>query len=77
MNNFAETENKSNASERLLDNIAEASKNARRIYLIYIGFLVYCALTVVSTSDRQMILNEPAHLPIKSPIGCKWEEYAL
>ncbi len=38
----------------LLDNIAEASKNARKIYLLYIGFLAYCALTVVSTTGRQI-----------------------
>ena len=48
----------------LLENIAEASKNARKIYLLYIGFLAYCALTVVSTTDRQIVLNEPARLPI-------------
>ena len=48
----------------LLDNIAEASKNARKIYLLYIGFLAYCALTVASTTDRQIVLDEPAKLPI-------------
>ena len=48
----------------LIENIAEASKNARKIYFLYIGFLAYCALTVFSTSDRQIILNETARLPI-------------
>jgi hypothetical protein len=48
----------------LIDNIAESSKNSRRIYLLFIGFLAYCALTVASTNDRQIILNESAHLPI-------------
>jgi len=48
----------------LIDNIAESSKNSRRIYLLFIGFLAYCALTVASTKDRQIILNETAHLPI-------------
>ncbi|MCZ6702296.1 MAG: hypothetical protein O6940_04560 [Ignavibacteria bacterium] len=48
----------------LIDNIAEASKNARRIYLLFIGFLAYCTLTIVSTTDREIILNETARLPI-------------
>jgi hypothetical protein len=66
----AETENKFESEERpvapgwLFDNIAEASKNARKIYFVYISFLAYGALTVVSTSDRQIILNESVNLPI-------------
>jgi len=48
----------------LIENIAEASKNARKIYFFYIGFLAYCALTVVGTSDRQIIFNDTARLPI-------------
>lgn len=48
----------------LIDNIAEASKNTRKIYLLYLGFLAYCALTAISTTDRTLVLNEPAHLPI-------------
>jgi hypothetical protein len=55
---------KPKAPEWLIENIAEASKNARKIYFLYIGLLAYCALTVVSTSDRQIILNETATLPI-------------
>lgn len=50
--------------EWIIDNIAEASRNARAIYLLFIGFLAYCAITVVNTKDRQLILNETAHLPI-------------
>lgn len=50
--------------QELIDNIAEASKNARKIYLLYLGFLAYCALTVFGTNDRTLVLNEPAHLPI-------------
>ena len=50
--------------EWLIDNIAEASRNARAIYLLFIGFLAYCAITVVNTKDMQLILNETAHLPI-------------
>lgn len=55
---------KPKAPDWLIENIAEASKNARKIYFLYVGFLAYCALTVVSTSDRQIILNETASLPI-------------
>ncbi len=51
-------------SQWLIDNIAEASKNTRKIYLLYLGFLAYCALTAISTTDRTLVLNEPAHLPI-------------
>lgn len=49
---------------RLSQNVTEASKNARKIYFLYIGFLIYCALTVVGTTDRQIILNDAVHLPI-------------
>ncbi|HDP98771.1 MAG TPA: pentapeptide repeat-containing protein [bacterium] len=59
-NNATKTE----APSWLLANIAEASKNARKIYLLFIGLLSYIALTIVSTTDRQIILNEPARLPI-------------
>jgi hypothetical protein len=55
---------KPKAPEWLIENIAEASKNARKIYFLYMGLLAYCALTIVSTSDRQIILNETATLPI-------------
>jgi hypothetical protein len=48
----------------LIENIAEASKNARKIYFVYIGFLVYCAASIIGTSDRQIILNEAVRLPI-------------
>jgi len=48
----------------LIDNIAEASRNASKIYFLYLGSVAYCALTVFSTTDRQIILNEKARLPI-------------
>lgn len=51
-------------TSRLSQNVTEASKNARKIYFLYIGFLIYCALTVVGMSDRQIILNDAVHLPI-------------
>jgi hypothetical protein len=57
------TKQKPKAPTSLIENIAEASKNARKIYFLYIGFLAYFGLTVVSTSDRQIILNEKASLP--------------
>ncbi len=60
----ATVKNKPGTPDWLYENIAEASKNARKIYLLYLGFLAYCALTVVSTSDRQIVLNESARLPI-------------
>ncbi|MEE9553551.1 MAG: pentapeptide repeat-containing protein [candidate division Zixibacteria bacterium] len=56
--------NRPEAPDWLIENIAEASKNTRKIYLLYLGFLAYCALTVFGTNDRTLILNEPAHLPI-------------
>jgi uncharacterized protein YjbI with pentapeptide repeats len=48
----------------LIQNIADASKIAAKIYIIYIGFLLYCVITVLGSSDRQLILNETTHLPI-------------
>jgi len=62
--NQPENEKKPKAPDWLIENIAEASKNARKIYFLYIGFLAYCALTVVSTTDRQIILNDTARLPV-------------
>src|SRR5262249_49674497 len=57
-------QDKPEAPSWLFENIAEASKHGRQIYLLYIGFLAYCMLTVVSTTDRRIILDEPAKLPI-------------
>ena len=54
----------SEAPDWLIDNIAEASKNARQMFFLYIGFLAYSLLTVVGTSDRQIILNGLTNLPI-------------
>ncbi len=59
------SDNEPKAQDWLFDNIAEASKNARKLYLLFLGFIAYCALTVVSTTDRQMVLkNESVRLPI-------------
>lgn len=54
----------SSPPEWLPENIAEASKNARSIYLIYLGFLAYCFVTIVGTTDRQILLDESVRLPI-------------
>ena len=48
----------------LIENIAECSKNARAIYLLYLGFLAYCAVTLFGITDRQIVLNEGVRLPI-------------
>jgi hypothetical protein len=64
LNEPSEKEKKPAPPGWLIENIAEASKNARKIYLIYVAVLAYCALTVVSTTDRQIILNETARLPL-------------
>ncbi|MCW4048248.1 MAG: pentapeptide repeat-containing protein, partial [Candidatus Bathyarchaeota archaeon] len=59
----SENKKKQKPPHWLIDNIAEASKNARRIYLLYVSFLAYCALTVATTSDRQIILDDVVRLP--------------
>jgi hypothetical protein len=48
----------------LINNITEASKNARKIYFIYIIFIMYAVLVIISTSDENIVLNRSAHLPI-------------
>ncbi|KKL59216.1 hypothetical protein LCGC14_2217560, partial [marine sediment metagenome] len=55
---------KPEAPDWLFNNIAEASKNARSIYLLYLGFVSYCLLTAFGTTDRQIFLNEQVSLPI-------------
>jgi len=45
-------------------NIADASQNARKIYFLYIAIVFYCVLTVIGTTDRQIILNDQVRLPI-------------
>jgi len=57
-------EEKPPAPDWLIDNIAELSRNARSIYLIYLGFLAYCAITIVGTTDRQILLDESVRLPL-------------
>lgn len=61
--NISKPKKKSKAPSWIFENIAETSKNARKIYFIYISFLAYGALTVITTSDRSIILNEATNLP--------------
>ncbi|GBE33915.1 secreted effector protein pipB2 [bacterium BMS3Bbin06] len=63
-NNPSENKNKSKPPDWLIENIAEASRNARKIYLFYNSFLAYCTLTIINISDRQLVLNETVHLPL-------------
>ena len=55
---------KEKAPEWLLTNIESASRMASRVYLVLLGVLVYVAITVVSTTDLQLVLNKPAKLPV-------------
>jgi len=48
----------------LIKNIEEASKTANKMFLIYIGALSYCALTIVGITDKQLVLNDSVRLPI-------------
>jgi hypothetical protein len=52
------------APDWFYENFATLCHAARSIHIVYVGFLVYCALTIRSTSDRQIVLNEGAHLPL-------------
>jgi uncharacterized protein YjbI with pentapeptide repeats len=45
-------------------NLEEASKNTRGIFYLYLGAVAYCLLTVMGTSDRQLLLGERTQLPI-------------
>lgn len=50
--------------DRLYSNIAEAAKNCSKIYFIYLSFLSYAFLTVVTISDINFVFNESVELPI-------------
>jgi hypothetical protein len=52
------------APEWIISNIAEASKNAQQVFFILLSLLVYSAISVTSTSDRQVVLNSTVHLPV-------------
>jgi hypothetical protein len=48
----------------LVDNLVEASKNARSIFYLYLGFSAYLLLTVVGTTNKQLLIGDKAQLPI-------------
>jgi len=51
--------------DRMVEVIDSASQHARRIYYLYLGFIVYCAVTVWATTDTQLALkSERVQLPI-------------
>jgi hypothetical protein len=52
------------APDWILANIAEASKNAQQVFFILVSLLVYCAISVTGTADRQVVLNSTVQLPI-------------
>lgn len=64
VNSELKNANKKPAPLQLITNINEAIKNAKRIHLFYVGFLIYCTLTILGTSDREIVLNETVRLPI-------------
>ncbi len=51
------------ATQRLFDYIAELSKNTRNVYFLYSGYLAYYALTVITTTGRQMVIDKTVVLP--------------
>jgi len=48
----------------LINNIAEAIKSTQQVFFILISFLVYSAITIVATGDRQIVLNSTVQLPL-------------
>jgi len=51
--------------DRMVEVIDNASRHARMLYYLYLGFIAYCAVTVFSTTDRQLALKgDKAELPI-------------
>ena len=49
----------------IISNLADLSKNITNIFFIYISFIVYCGITVLSIKDEQLtIKNVTIHLPI-------------
>jgi hypothetical protein len=44
--------------------ITEASKNARTTYFLYLTLLAFCVVTLISTTDRFLVLNESIGLPL-------------
>lgn len=52
------------APEWLISNISDTSKSASQIYVLYMSFLAYSLLTIFTTSDEQLFLNQSTLLPL-------------
>ncbi len=63
-NNTVENKKETIETNYLIENIKEVSKISQKIYLLYNGLLLYCVLTLIGTSDRDIVLNTGVHLPI-------------
>lgn len=48
----------------LIENLVEASKNARGIFYLYLSFSAYLLLTVIGTTDKQLLIGGTVQLPI-------------
>ena len=59
----SQTDKEPLATQRLFEYIAELSKNTRHVYFLYSGYLAYYALTIITTTDRQMVVDKTAVLP--------------
>jgi hypothetical protein len=59
-----DTEKKPDVPAWLLTYISELSQTARTMHTVYVGFLIYCVLTILGISDRKLALDEAVHLPI-------------
>jgi hypothetical protein len=55
---------KPSAPDWIIANIAEASKNAQQVFFVLLSLLVYCAISVTGTADRQVVLNSTVQLPV-------------
>lgn len=55
---------KPSAPDWIIGNIAEASKNAQQVFFVLVSLLIYCAISVTGTADRQVVLNSTVQLPV-------------
>jgi uncharacterized protein YjbI with pentapeptide repeats len=44
--------------------IDESAQNVQKTYFVYVGFIAYGVLTVLTSSDRELVLNSSVNLPI-------------
>ena len=54
----ANTDGKPKAPDWIFENIAEASKLAKRVYLAYVWAVLYVIVTAATIADREMLFNE-------------------